>query len=156
MHRNVFQKHFKRHQVAFFFFLLHLMPKLIFLCLKLASFCFLFTIQFNFSRIASELEEKNIYYFALVQIHAFFYLMQYQSCYNKKLVLPLLIGNLLQFLLLFVQGSSRFNSEVEYCFIHRISAFFLSVPKSHKNMQNFISYIECFLFFLGEIEGNFL
>ena len=125
MHRNIFQKHFKRHQVAFFFFLLHLMPKLIFLCLKLASFCFLFTIQFNFSRIALDQEEKNII------LHLFKYMPFSSSCSIEV-------------------GTTQI-------FIPRISAFFLNLPKSHKNMPNFISCIECFFFVLPEeIEWNFL
>ena len=99
-----------------FFVLFHFFLKLIFLGLKLASFYFLFTIQFNFSRIALDQEEKNII------LHLFKYMPFSSSC------------------------------SIEVCttqiFIRRISAFFLNLPKSHKNMPNFISCIECFFCFI--------
>ena len=99
----------------FSFVLFHFFSKLIFLGLKLASFYFLFTIQFNFSRIALDQEEKNII------LHLFKYMPFSSSCSIEV-------------------GTTQI-------FIPRISAFFLNLPKSHKNMPNFISCIECFFCF---------
>ena len=90
----------------------------------MASFYFLFTIQFNFSRIALDQEEKNII------LHLFKYMPFSSSCSIEV-------------------GTTQI-------FIPRISAFFLNLPKSHKNMPNFISCIECFfLFYQKKLSGIF-